>query len=566
MRQFIHSDNVGFQRSVRFSTLALLPVILLFLSVPAVSQQDTSKLKLEQLVETNMAGVTEAWQQNDIQKALGLLDELYHNPGLDHTGMTWVNIVYGLACAHSLLHQADDAIRYFGESVDAGLAYYDNVVKDSDLDFIRGDVRFQKLLSRLKPLGTFWDNPFFGTPYQENISDDEKLAGLSRFWSECKYNFVYFDKLPDLNWDSVYFAYLPQIRQTRNTMEYFRVLQRFSAELKDGHTRVEAPNDLLDEIYDRPAIDTRLVEDRVVITNVVDKELSKMGLKPGLEVVAVDGMPVKTYAESQVEPYTGASTEQGRQQLVYSYYLLCGAKSTPVKMTLKDGKAKQFDVELTRRWRSFLPAPAAKFQMLKDRVAYLELRSFGDNSIVSVFDSLFDQINNARGLIIDLRENSGGNSDPAFTILSYLVDTAFTTVTVKLPEYMPWRRSQGLGTKWETTHWSQSANEKKQFKKPVVVLIGPATASAAEDFVAAFASLNRGKTIGEPTAGSTGQPIWFSLPGGIVGQVCTNRTVFADGREYVGVGIRPDIVGRPTVADIRSGRDPVLETALRCLK
>lgn len=513
-----------------------------------------------------MAGVSEAWQQNDIPKALGLLNELYDNPGLDHTGMTWVGIVYGLACAHSLLHQGDDAIRYFGESIDAGFADYDHVVKDSDLDFVRGDVRFQKLLNRLKPLGAFWDSPFFGTPYKENISDDEKLAGLSRFWSECKYNFVYFDKLPDLNWDSVYFAYLPQIRQTRSTLEYYRVLQRFSAELKDGHTRVEAPNELSDEIYDRPAIDTRLVEDRVVITNVVDKELSKMGLKPGLEVVAVDGVPVKNYAENQVEPYNGASTKQGREQLVYSYYLLCGAKSASVKLILKDGKAKHFEVELTRRWRPFLPAPAVKLQMLKDRAAYLQLRTFGDNSIVSVFDSLFDQISNARGLIIDLRENSGGNSDPAFTILSYLVDSAFTTVTVKLPEYMPWRRSQGLGTRWETTHWSQSANEKKQFKKPVVVLIGPATASAAEDFVAAFANLNRGKTVGEPTAGSTGQPIWFSLPGGITGQVCTNRTTFADGSEYVGVGINPDILVRPTVADIRSGRDPVLEAALRSLK
>ncbi len=566
MRQFIHSDDVGFQRYFRFPTLAFLLAFLLFLSVPAVSQQDTSKLKLEQLVETKMAGVAEAWQQNDIQKALGLLDELYRNPGLDHTGMTWVNITYNLACAHSLLHQTDEAIRYFGETVDAGYAYYDHVVKDSDLDFIRGDVQFQKLLSRLRPLGAFWDNPFFGTPYKENISDDEKLAGLSRFWSECKYNFVYFDKLTDLNWDSIYFAYLPQIRQTRNTMEYFKVLQRFSAELKDGHTRVEAPNDLLDELLDRPAIDTRLVEDKVVITNVVDKELSKMGLRPGLEVVAVDGVPVKVYAESRVEPYVGASTEQGREQLVYSFYLLCGAKSAPVRLTLRDGNANQFDVNLTRRWRSFVPAQAVRLQMLKDRVAYMELRTFGDNRIVSVFDSLFDQINNARGLIIDLRENSGGNSDPAFTILSYFVDTTFTAVTVKQPEYAPWRRSQGLGPRWETSSWSQVANERRQFRKPIVVLIGPATGSASEDFVAAFDALKRGKTIGEPTAGSTGQPIWFSLPGGIVGQVCTNRTAFADGREYVGVGIHPDVVVRPTVADIRSGRDPVLETALRCFK
>ena len=541
-------------------------ILLTVLLASVGAQQQTSGLRLEQYFSSKQQEIAIAWEKKDYGTALAILDSIYVLPNASEVDQVWITVLYELTCAHALLGHREEALKHFRELFDAGYQDYEQVQRDTNFDSIRSDSLFQQIARPMASRRQFWDNPFFGTPYKENISDDEKLAGLSKFWSECKYNFVYFDKLPDLNWDSVYFAYLPQIRQTRNTMEYLRVLQRFSAELKDGHTRVETPNELLDELLDRPAIDTRLVENKVVITNVVDKELSKMGLKPGLEVVAVDGVPVKTYAESRVEPYTGASTEQGREQLVYSFYLLCGAKSVPVKLTLKDGKTKQFDVSLQRRWRSFLPTPAAKFRMLKDQVAYLELRTFGDNRIVSVFDSLFDQINNARGLIIDLRENSGGNSDPAFTILSYFVDTAFTTVTVKLPEYVSWRRSQGLGPRWETTSWSQAPNEKRQFRKPIVVLIGPATGSAAEDFVAAFDALNRGKTVGEPTAGSTGQPIWFSLPAGIVGQVCTNRTAFADGREYVGVGIHPDVVVRPTVADIRSGRDPVLEAALRCLK
>jgi carboxyl-terminal processing protease len=540
--------------------------LLVTVLLASVEAQQTSESKLEQYFDSRQQKIVLAWEKKDYGTALAILDSVYALPDVSEASQVWITVLYELTCAHTLLGHREEALGHFRELFDAGYADYEQIQRDTDLDSIRSAPLFQQIARSMASRRQFWDNPFFGTPYKENISDDEKLAGLSKFWSECKYNFVYFDKLPDLNWDSIYFAYLPQIRQTRNTMEYFKVLQRFGAELKDGHTRVEAPNELLDELYDRPAIDTRLVEDKVVITNVVDRELSKAGLKPGLEVVAIDGVPVKEYAEKQVEPYNGESTEQGREQLVYSFYLLCGAKSTPVKLTLKDGNTKQFDVNLTRRWRSFVPAEAVKLQTLKDRIAYLQLRTFGDNRIVSVFDSLFDQINNARGLIIDLRENSGGNSDPAFTILSYFVDTTFTAVTVKQPEYAPWRRSQGLGTKWETTHWSQSANKTRQFKKPVVVLIGPATGSATEDFVAAFNSLKRGKTIGEPTAGSTGQPIWFSLPGGIVGQVCTNRTTFADGREYVGVGIHPDIVVRPTVADIRSGRDPVLEAALRCLK
>lgn len=37
---------------------------------------------------------------------------------------------------------------------------------------------------------------------------------------------------------------------------------------------------------------------------------------------------------------------------------------------------------------------------------------------------------------------------------------------------------------------------------------------------------------------------------------------FADGREFVGVGIKPRIAVSPTVADYRAGRDTVLERAL----
>jgi len=41
---------------------------------------------------------------------------------------------------------------------------------------------------------------------------------------------------------------------------------------------------------------------------------------------------------------------------------------------------------------------------------------------------------------------------------------------------------------------------------------------------------------------------------------------FPDGTDFVGRGVQPDKLVRPTVADFRSGRDTVLEAALRELK
>ena len=108
--------------------------------------------------------------------------------------------------------------------------------------------------------------------------------------------------------------------------------------------------------------------------------------------------------------------------------------------------------------------------------------------------------------------------------------------------------------------------QKALYTGPVVVLTSPRTFSAAEDFMVAYSAMKRGLIIGEPTGGSTGQPLYFTLPGGGGAVVCTKRDKFPDGREFVGRGIQPDKLVRPTIEDFRAGRDTVLEAALKELK
>lgn len=45
----------------------------------------------------------------------------------------------------------------------------------------------------------------------------------------------------------------------------------------------------------------------------------------------------------------------------------------------------------------------------------------------------------------------------------------------------------------------------------------------------------------------------------------TNKAT-PDGTDFVGSGVQPDKLVRPTIADFRSGRDTVLEAALQELK
>src|SRR4051812_37493908 len=114
----------------------------------------------------------------------------------------------------------------------------------------RSLIRIPLLCLLLLPANSFaQEKSAFKTPFRENIGDDEKAAGLSRFWSEVKYNFANFDLVPGLEWDALYLEYLPRVRATKSTLEYYRVLTELCARLKDGHTNVVPPAELTDELY-----------------------------------------------------------------------------------------------------------------------------------------------------------------------------------------------------------------------------------------------------------------------------------------------------------------------------
>ena len=99
------------------------------------------------------------------------------------------------------------------------------------------------------------------------------------------------------------------------------------------------------------------------------------------------------------------------------------------------------------------------------------------------------------------------------------------------------------------------------YEGPVYVLTSPRTCSAAEDFLIPLKMSMRITIVGEPTCGSTGQPLEFSLYAATA-RVCTKWDRFPDGTEFVGVGVVPDVKAAPTKSDVASGRDGVLQTAL----
>ncbi len=70
------------------------------------------------------------------------------------------------------------------------------------------------------------------------LTANERVAAFARLWSEVKYNFAFFDQVPELDWDRVLEEYLPNVVEEQSLDEYYRLLQRCVARLQDGHTGV----------------------------------------------------------------------------------------------------------------------------------------------------------------------------------------------------------------------------------------------------------------------------------------------------------------------------------------
>lgn len=372
--------------------------------------------------------------------------------------------------------------------------------------------------------------------------------------------------MPQLNWDQTYRNFIPKVLSTQSADEYYKILESFYALLNDGHTGVYGPDKVSGD-FGRLPLRTRLVDGRLLIIGFRDEAANLQGLHAGDEVVSINSDPALIWAERNVAPFVSASTLQDRNTRIYEYELFGGRVGTTFTLLTQSPSGEQKTHVLEVLKSTPQKVPFFDLRILPGDIAYVALNGFDDDTAAREWDKHWPQIREANSLILDLRENGGGEELVGAHIMACLIHRAepgeLSRSTRWIATYRAWGRAE---TPLRLPIEVVEPDPMRHFSKPVVLLISPRTYSAGEDMAVVFTQAQRGKMIGEPTAGSTGQPFTFKLPGGGIARVCTKHDSFADGREFIGVGIQPDIPVHTTRADVVSGRDPVLETAMKLLK
>lgn len=517
-------------------------------------------------LKSGISAATAFYDQKKYAEADAAMDKLAADPEIVALN-DWPAVYYNWACSAALAGNPDKAIALLqkGVAADAQISP-SRMIQDSDLASLREDPRFKALVVALRKKAALWDSPALVTRYKPVLSEAEKVAGLSKIWSMARYNFAFFDRLPDLDWDKLYMEYLPKVQAAKTTAAYYRVLMEFATELHDGHTGVYPPKELRPVLQASTPLNTLLIEGKVLVTRVIDPALKGIGV--GDEIVAVDGMPTRGYAEKFIVPIAPGFTKQDIEAWTYNRYFLMGDRSKPVHLTLRHADGSKTTLTVKRNGEDFdTNTDAPSFKMLPGGIAYLAVNTMSDDSGIKCLREHFAEIEKAKGLIIDIRENGGGNSSNGYAVLAVIADKPFFGSNARTRAYVAAERAWGNLPGWKTYPADTNPpDEKMHYDGPVAVLISGRSFSAAEDFAVAFDTMKRGTLIGETTAGSTGQPIKYRLPGGGGGRVCTKNDSYADGTVFEGVGVKPQIPVAPTVTDFRAGKDTVLERAVEFLK
>lgn len=368
-----------------------------------------------------------------------------------------------------------------------------------------------------------------------------------------------------IHWRAVSAPFLEEVKNVHEPAEHLVLLTRLLARLEDGHAEVQRTPASESIAYPEDARGARTgpgmfwcrIGGKLYIKNVYG-EAERIGLAPGMELVAVDGLPAEKWLEQRLAELRDrwsfssdqhaffAATHQGLQDFP-------GTKRT---LVVKKPKGKPSERVLTYRitnatpWGPAFPpkdmeavteAGDVRFALTEKKNGYLHLRRASEDLPEQV-DKALERLGNVKGLVIDFRGNSGGAFDHDAFMGRFVPDGKIF--------------SSGRGFGSFGTH---------PYGGPIVAIVDGTVRSAGETAAGLFKDDGRGYVIGEsPTAGMSSQKTVIELPSGLFTlrvSIASNMGRYNGGKGLEGIGVVPHRIVEFDPEDLENGIDTQIRVA-----
>lgn len=221
---------------------------------------------------------------------------------------------------------------------------------------------------------------------------------------------------------------------------------------------------------------------------------------------------------------------------------------------------RNFDEALVEQYlgRDYRIGSGLKYRILDDNIGYIYYASFSDGVGEGNLDEALSYLAVCNGLIIDIRNNSGG-------LLTYSdrIASRFTNEKT-LTGYIRHKTGPGHNDFSDPEPIYIEPSNSIRWQKPVAVLTNRHCYSAANDFVNAMSCFPLVTLVGDKTGGGSGLPFSSELPNGWGVRFSASPHFGADG-QHIEFGIDPDVKVDMTDEDKSRGMDTIIETARKLL-
>lgn len=199
------------------------------------------------------------------------------------------------------------------------------------------------------------------------------------------------------------------------------------------------------------------------------------------------------------------------------------------------------------------------YSILENNIGYIYCSSFSNGIGDGNLDQTLNKLAICDGLIIDVRNNGGGNLTTAQKLAA-----RFTNEKV-LVGYMCHKTGPGHNDFSNPKPVYVEPSNGIRWQKKVVVLTNRRSYSATNDFVNSMNQFPNVTIVGDKTGGGSGLPFSSEIPNGWSIRFSASP-MFDPNMNQLEFGIDPDVKVDMKSEDMQRGKDTIIETACEILK